>query len=317
MSPTQAIGDLPARRSREPLPRVLAFAAVSLKLAAAIRQALPVEGQPWPRAGDSEEQAMAPVAELLPAFAACWWVRDGRVVSSYRPLAKGWQTLNPPPEDPEALLTLIRCWQRVFGHYGWGINPFISSWHAWIDRRRQPWRWPDVPRIPPEALDDVERAARALAPPSLTQPAQAATPPGKGKPRGKRPRLTTSQADQKARELDKAMGWDFRVLAETEQAKLIGCHRMTWRKTDFYAEAERKGLFRKRPSRRKPGNSTPTTSLTDAVEAREGAIKAKRGQGRENAQLKQLIADHEANKEPSPLDPDPPDARKKKARKRT
>jgi hypothetical protein len=173
-----------ARRSREPSPRILAFVAVSLKLAAAIRQALPVEGQPWPKAGEPEEQVMAPVAELLPGFAECWMVRNAQ---GYRPLAEGWQTLDPPPEDPEALLALIRCWQRVFEHYGWGeigvrslqwVGGALQVRYGWVEV--VPWHWPDIPRIPPEVLDDVERAARALMPQGLAQPAQDATPPPGG-----------------------------------------------------------------------------------------------------------------------------------------
>jgi hypothetical protein len=142
--------------------RVEAFAAVSLKLVEAMRQAFPVEGLPWPAAGQSEQQALQPFVDLLPGFAACWWGRNDR---GRQTLDEAWQTLNPRPENPEALQALICGWLRVFSHSGWGkvgVLPYRHPLLGWLDRRETAWSWPDVPSIPASYLDEVAEAARRL-----------------------------------------------------------------------------------------------------------------------------------------------------------
>jgi hypothetical protein len=149
----------------QPTRRVEALAAVSLKLVAVMRRAFPVEGQPvWPAAGLSEQEALQPFFDLLPGFAACWWVPTDRGRAT---LEKTWQTLSVPPEDREALLALIHGWLRIFEHYQWGkagVFPCFVPRFGWLDWRKVRWRWPDAPPVPAQYLDDIERAAGLLVP---------------------------------------------------------------------------------------------------------------------------------------------------------
>jgi hypothetical protein len=158
--------------SRPPSPRIQAFAAVSLKFAGAIRQALPVEGLPWLKAGEPEEQVFDPIAQLFPAFAACWWVPNVR--GGCGTLEHSWQNLQPPARDPEAMQALVRCWRQVLEHYNWRL--FIPGERP--HRGKVPWVWPDVPPIPAQLLNDMERAARALAPAESAPPPEPARPSG-------------------------------------------------------------------------------------------------------------------------------------------
>jgi hypothetical protein len=109
----------------------------------------------------------------------------------WRTIDEGWQSIQPPPEDPEALQDLIRRWKDVFRHYQWGDIGVLLTGR--LDRRKVRWAWPDIPRIPGQLLDNIDRAARALAPQVLT----AAKPVG-GVPAADEDWLTASEAVERA-----------------------------------------------------------------------------------------------------------------------
>jgi hypothetical protein len=116
--------------------------------------------------------------------------------------------------------------------------------------------------------------------------------PNVGAPKGKPcKRMTHDEANSKAMKLAKKMKKKFFALSRREQAELIGCSFATWKKTEFFKTAERR-----RPAKapRKP-SSPKTVSLTNKVEAVTG-------EGGRDQVLKGLIAEQEADKEPSPLD---------------
>jgi hypothetical protein len=119
-------------------------------------------------------------------------------------------------------------------------------------------------------------------------------------PSGPRPRMTVEEANRKATDLAKRLKKKFFTLSEREQAKRIGCSWATWKKTTFYQAAKKKLPPRKKGSRK------GAVSLTDTLQAATG-------EGGRDEVLNQLIAEQEADGEPSPIDPRP---RKVQSRKR-
>jgi hypothetical protein len=111
-------------------------------------------------------------------------------------------------------------------------------------------------------------------------------------------KMTVEDANRTAMVLAKKLQKGFFAMSETGQAKLIGCHLRTWRKTPFYRVAKKKRAKTNAPGARR------AVTLTDALEAvaREGD---------KDDVLRRLIADQEADREPSPLEDDPPDSRPK------
>jgi hypothetical protein len=151
-------------------------------------------------------------------------------------------------------------------------------------------------------LAALQRAAKAAA---------SAGPAATGPAGGRKRRMTVEEANEKAMELAKRQKRAFLLLSEREQAKRIGCHWRTWRKTTFYRKARRlrARLVGQARQREVPG-SPPVASLTTSVEAVTG-------EGDRNEVLEQLIAQQEADREPSPLEKDLPDSpRKVRCRKR-
>jgi hypothetical protein len=112
---------------------------------------------------------------------------------------------------------------------------------------------------------------------------------------GRRQRMSVDRANEKAQRLAMKMRMAFFALSERQQAELIGCSWKTWTKTPFYKKAKEK-----RPAGlgRKPA-SPKTASLTPKVEATTG-------EGDRDEVLQQLIEEQEADREPSPLESDPP-----------
>src|SRR5262249_20963228 len=101
-------------------------------------------------------------------------------------------------------------------------------------------------------------------------------------------RMTVEQANAEAKKTAHKFGKGFFALSESKQADLIGCHWQTWTKTSFYATAKRRKLL---GESRQP-SSPKSESLTFG---REAVV----GQGDKDAVLKKLIADQEADPEPS------------------
>jgi hypothetical protein len=127
-------------------------------------------------------------------------------------------------------------------------------------------------------------------------------PAGKSRSGGPRPRMTVAGANRKAMELAKKMKREFFALSEREQAKLIGCHWLTWRKTPFYQEAKKKAPRRKRAS------GKPAVSLTDTLEAitaqgekdevlHQVARREEQQEAERQEQLQRLIAEQKADQQ--------------------
>jgi hypothetical protein len=123
-------------------------------------------------------------------------------------------------------------------------------------------------------------------------------------------RMTVEEANETAMKLAKQMKQGFFLLSEREQAKKIRCSWQTWKKTPFYLKSKKHKarLASKAGSPDAPG-SPPVVSLTSNLEAVTG-------EGSPNEVLEQLIAEQEADSEPSPLADDLPDAPPKKVRVR-
>ncbi len=122
----------------------------------------------------------------------------------------------------------------------------------------------------------------------------------------KKKRMTVKEANEKAMKLARKMRKGFFALSERQQADEIGCSWATWNKTPFFAEAQRK----RPPGKPKKPSSPKTESLTTEREAVTG-------EGDRDEVLRQLAAEQAADREPSPLDGDPPNrSRKIHSRKR-
>jgi hypothetical protein len=112
------------------------------------------------------------------------------------------------------------------------------------------------------------------------------------KTRAKR-RMTVKEANDEAMKLAQRLRSEFFLYSERKQAKVIGCHWKTWRKTDFYQTANAKRIVAKQ---RKP-SSPKAVSLTAGLETVTG-------EGEKNEILQKLIAEQEADIEPSPVEHD-------------
>src|SRR5699024_3307396 len=118
------------------------------------------------------------------------------------------------------------------------------------------------------------------------------------------------------------------------QAKRIGCSWATWKKTQFYAEAKKKmeNLSQQRNSKQRPQNE-PVVSLTSKLESMVGegardqvlnqlideerSARTRQWHDLSLAEQQALIAEQEADYEPSPLEDDSgPAARKVRSKKR-
>jgi hypothetical protein len=129
--------------------------------------------------------------------------------------------------------------------------------------------------------------------------------------KGRRHRMTREQANLRALELAKQLGKPFFHLSESEQARRIGCSWRTWSRTTFYKEArKRKAQLGGRGGRDGQAGSPPVTGLTDDLEA--AAYEAGQTQSGRDEVLNKIIAEQEADNEPSPLEGDPPGARPRK-----
>jgi hypothetical protein len=119
-------------------------------------------------------------------------------------------------------------------------------------------------------------------------------------------RMTVEEANTKAMKLARKMRAGFFALSERQQAKQIGCSWQTWSRTPFYRKAQAK-----RPAGKR---SKPPSPKTESLTAGREAVT---GEGDKDEVLQQLIAEQEADKEPSPLETAPPNRpRKIHSRKR-
>jgi hypothetical protein len=121
-------------------------------------------------------------------------------------------------------------------------------------------------------------------------------------------RMTVEAANRKGMQLAKQYKQRFFAFSIRQQADLIGCSFGTWTKTPFYKQAKKRRRHQ-RPAGKQGACSPSTASLT-------GNLEATVGKGERDEVLNQLIAEQEANQEPSPLDDDPPDDRPKRVRHR-
>jgi hypothetical protein len=121
-----------------------------------------------------------------------------------------------------------------------------------------------------------------------------------GKPAGS-DRMTAEQADERAFQLlktDRA----FRTDSDSEQARKIGCHPNTWKKTPCYQTLKR----RKAQQIKTRQDGPHVESLSEGVEAQQRVREYHRLVDEQKQDMAQ---------DPSPLEPDPP-GRPKRARQR-
>jgi hypothetical protein len=134
----------------------------------------------------------------------------------------------------------------------------------------------------------------------------------------------------------------FFMLSMTAQAQLIGCHRKTWKNTKFYQKARKKREdLRKKPERKprgpktialsdglrnvlvsaedQPGDSQQNRSDLPDVPRATVDQPEDRPQDQSDSQdrketLDDVIAQHNADAEPSPLDPRPRNVHRRRRR---
>jgi hypothetical protein len=109
-------------------------------------------------------------------------------------------------------------------------------------------------------------------------------------------RMTVAEANGRAMQIARRMGDEFFLLSERKQAKQIGCSWTTWSRTDFYRGAKNKKVsLAKQIVKGHTPSSPPVVRLTDS-------LQAVTGEGNRDEVLNKLIAEQEADLEPSPLD---------------
>jgi hypothetical protein len=113
-------------------------------------------------------------------------------------------------------------------------------------------------------------------------------------------KMPVKQANDKAMKLARKIRAFFFALSERQQAEQIGCSWQTWVRTEFYRTAKAK-----RPTSK---SSKPSSPKTESLTSRMEAVT---GEGSKDEVLEQLIADQETDKEPSPLENDPPNRPRK------
>jgi hypothetical protein len=119
--------------------------------------------------------------------------------------------------------------------------------------------------------------------------------------------MKVEEANEKAKGLVREAGTEFFSLSEREQARRIGCHPRTWRKTPLYQKAVQP---KAKPAEQAPPGSPAVVSLTSNLEE---VVTA----GGKDQVLNELIAEQNEDFEHSPLETDPtPSPRKVYSRKR-
>jgi hypothetical protein len=132
-------------------------------------------------------------------------------------------------------------------------------------------------------------------------PAQSQAP---SKPVTKKSRLTRQEANEKAMRLAKA-NRSFVKLSSREWAEAIGCSAAHVVGLPFWKATMKR---RKQKSEGRP-SAPKAVSYTPELEA-----ATKKGKGNKDNILNQLIAEQEADAEPSPLEKDPPSSHPKRVR---
>jgi hypothetical protein len=123
--------------------------------------------------------------------------------------------------------------------------------------------------------------------------------------------MSVEEANRKAMQLVRGLARKtvFFKLSLREQARRIGCHVDTWKKTELYRTAKKEGRLRKQKPRR-AGGPRKVVTLSPTIEAMTADKNAQEA-------LAHLVAEQagEAENDPSPLD-DSARPRKARARKR-
>jgi hypothetical protein len=144
-----------------------------------------------------------------------------------------------------------------------------------------------------------------------------------------RRRMSAEEANEAAMRLVHEHGQVFFALSETEQARRIGCHLNTWRKTPLYKKAAKRRERGKSNARSASQPARAAVSFTSSIEATVGTgapddqmnrliheeeeqKKMKQDRQQHAQELQQALADYARDFEPSPLDEDPPDGRPKR-----
>lgn len=119
--------------------------------------------------------------------------------------------------------------------------------------------------------------------------------------------MNVEQANQEAKRQAQKLGKGFFALSKRKQAELIGCHHLTWEKTEFYRMAVKQGKIKSAKMK------TPkVVSFTSGIEAATGEGDKDEVEKRvEQQELARLIAEQKADKEVSPMEDDPPGRERK------
>jgi hypothetical protein len=103
-----------------------------------------------------------------------------------------------------------------------------------------------------------------------------------------------AEANETAKGMVKKEGKAFLDLSESKQAKRLGCHLLTWRKTEMYRQIQRKkAALAKQATPRGPR----VVGFTPGVEARVADEREKT--------VQELVAEQQQDFEPAPTDPTP------------
>jgi hypothetical protein len=210
---------------------------------------------------------------------------------------------------------LYRLADGRFVLHSWDISVPAKGEKAWLLKPKEAAGWLDRHHcdIPEDmgfllAKDTQSEAA-------VSKPGKAATPVGDdGAALGDdlpRKRRTVEAANTQALNLARKYRRAFFTMSLTKQAKLIGCHWKTWKKTKLYLEAVKDG----RIAPPKP-KAPKVVTFTDRIEAATGEGEKDEIQKEvAERETRRLIAEQSADAEPSPLEDDLP-GRERKAHSR-
>lgn len=129
---------------------------------------------------------------------------------------------------------------------------------------------------------------------------------------GSTQRMTVEEANEKAKQLVKAMKRGF-LVSYRKQANLIGCSFATWRKAPFFYVVNKNRLLAEKS---KPKGERKSSAFTPAIEATIGVGKPgevvnrlaeeELAERQRKKDLEQVLNEHDGDFEPSPLDGDAP-----------
>jgi hypothetical protein len=119
--------------------------------------------------------------------------------------------------------------------------------------------------------------------------------------------MKVEEGNKEAMRLAKEYGAGFFAMSLNKQAKLVGCHPNTWKKTSFFQQAVATGKISPAKARGPKVKSLTAGREAATGEGEKDEIQEQVAEG----ELRRLMAEQAADCEPSPLKDDPPGRERK------